>query len=665
MAGRIAAVLFFLVLGNVAAVTLDFSNSERPITKVTNLLKDMQSQLTKEQKEDTDMYEQLTCWCNTNEKEKTKAIADATQHIEDLTAAIEGFTAKSSQLETEISKLEKELAKESAALEQATGIRTKESAEFKAEETDMTNTIGSLGGAVTALGKAQGGAALTQESLMQIHSLLRRHANHPALSAKQHRVVVSLLQSGSSLKTAQPASGAIFGVLKGMKESFETNLDGAQKDEAKAASEYGSLKSAKQSEITSSTNLVDSKTIELADTKDKHAQSKQDLKDTEAQLAADTTFLDNLKGKCENAGTEFDARSKVRGEEIEAVSETIGILTSDEAQQSFSKASSFLQLSSHVTRTSRYEQRRTEAARLLRRAGMKTKSATLLQLATSVEGPKDAMKQVVVQIDKQIEELKKQQKDEYEQHDYCEDELKKNGKDTKSKEGLKADLEQKSEDLKALQAKLSEDIAGLKAAVNEMQVEMKKASELREKENADFQVTVQDQKATQVILTKAMDKLKSFYDKKAAFLQNDQTPPKQGEYKKSGGAGGVMMMIEMIIKESKDVEAKSLKAENEAQASYEEFITDSNNSITAAATDITNKSGEHADANKGAVEAENDIKATIDELLKLGEMAVALHQECDFLLKNFEIRQSSRAEEIDALGSAKAVLSGAKMFLQQ
>merc|ERR1719198_1369458 len=158
-----------------------------------------------------------------------------------------------------------------------------------------------------------------------------------------------------------------------------------------------------------------------------------------------------------------------------------------------------------------------------------------------------------------------------------------------------------------------------------------------------------------------MAKLKSFY----AFLQNDQTPPKQGEYKKSGAAGGVMMMIEMIVKESKDVEAKALKAENDAQATYEQFIKDSNGSISAAAADITNKSGELAAADKGAVEAANDLQATIDELLKLGEMSVALHQECDFLIKNFEVRQSSRAEEMDALGSAKAVLSGAKMFLQQ
>ena len=44
---------------------------------------------------------------------------------------------------------------------------------------------------------------------------------------------------------------------------------------------------------------------------------------------------------------------------------------------------------------------------------------------------------------------------------------------------------------------------------------MKKAGEVREAENAEFQVTVNDQRATQVILKKALDKLKSFYE----FLQ--------------------------------------------------------------------------------------------------------------------------------------------------
>merc|ERR1719487_1074789 len=100
---------------------------------------------------------------------------------------------------------------------------------------------------------------------------------HETLSPRQHKVVLSLLQQETGAKqTYTPASGAIFGILKQMKESFETNIANAQKDEAQASSEYGSLKAAKEEQIKSAEDLVDSKTVELADAKNSNAQSKQD-----------------------------------------------------------------------------------------------------------------------------------------------------------------------------------------------------------------------------------------------------------------------------------------------------------------------------------------------------------------------------------------------------
>jgi len=66
-----------------------------------------------------------------------------------------------------------------------------------------------------------------------------------------------------------------------------------------------------------------------------------------------------------------------------------------------------------------------------------------------------------------------------------------------------------------------------------------------------------------------------------------------------------------------------------------------------------------AKADKAKVEASADLAHTIDDLLKLGEYNAALHQDCDFLLKNYEVRQSSRAEEIESLKNALAIFSGA------
>jgi len=45
---------------------------------------------------------------------------------------------------------------------------------------------------------------------------------------------------------------------------------------------------------------------------------------------------------------------------------------------------------------------------------------------------------------------------------------------------------------------------------------------------------------------------------------------------------------------------------------------------------------------------------------------VKQRSDCDFVVKNFEIRQTARDEEVEALRQAKAILSGAKFeaFLQ-
>ena len=51
----------------------------------------------------------MVCWCETNDKEKTRAIADAEAHLVHLGALIEELTAKSATLSAEINTLNKEV----------------------------------------------------------------------------------------------------------------------------------------------------------------------------------------------------------------------------------------------------------------------------------------------------------------------------------------------------------------------------------------------------------------------------------------------------------------------------------------------------------------------------------------------------------------------------
>merc|ERR1719284_1482108 len=124
-------ILLCAVFVGSAALRLDVNDKEwkeRPVTRVVNLLKDMQAELQKEADNDEELYDKLVCWCETNEKTKTKAIEIANQMITDYTAAIEETAAKNAQLTTDVAQLKKEIAENTAALEQATALRTKESA---------------------------------------------------------------------------------------------------------------------------------------------------------------------------------------------------------------------------------------------------------------------------------------------------------------------------------------------------------------------------------------------------------------------------------------------------------------------------------------------------------------------------------------------------------
>merc|ERR1719502_136977 len=121
-----------------------------------------------------------------------------------------------------------------------------------------------------------------------------------------------------------------------------------------------------------------------------------------------------------------------------------------------------------------------------------------------------------------------------------------------------------------------------------------------------------------------------------------------------------MAMIQHVINDSKKVENDAIADETTAQAAYEGFIKDSNKLINANNEDIASKSEAKAKADMEKATAEGDLKGTVDTILTLADTSKTLHDQCDFLLKNFEERQSSRTQEIDALNQAKAIFSGMK-----
>jgi len=704
-------------------------SKKNPIQRVVGMLKDMKAQLEKEADKEAEMYDQMVCWCETNEKAKVKAIADAEAKDKDLQAEIESRSARFGSVSTEIEAMKQQIQEDTSALKQATAIREKEASVFRGEEKDLVQAMTNLKNAINVLKKHQ--SALIQvdaPEVSAIHSVLRDASDkyEMLMASKPQSKGTALLQTGEGLghtlmkeigepaeslplefaqrvlersarqvvsngflqqpagagESRASASNGIFGIMTTMAEEFEKSLSTSQKDEIKAKEDYEALAAAKEDSISIGKEKLDAMQAEDAGNAKALSDAKEDLELTRKTRTADVKFLRNLRGTCQNLDKEWELRSKTRSEEILAVSEALSIITEDDNREMLNKAQGFLQIATATEEGAEMRMRRANAASSLRSsANSPAFDADDLLAAwnnrrhvSSVAGPRaalstlaitvalDGFEKVKVAMDKMTADLKAEQEEEVKLKAYCTKEFNQNEKEVFQATDQKEDLEAKMEELAALIEKLTEDIAGAKKQIADTETGILKASQTRETENAEFQVTVADQRATQAILTKALDRLKAFYKKAkgGALVQAAQEPPvKFGKMKSNAGASPVMGMIAQIVEDSKKTEADAISTEREAQSDYETFVKDSNDLIAALTESVMEKTKSISSSKAESEDAKADHTATTGELEMLAEHKATLHGECDFTLKNFDIRQKARLQEMEAIGKAKAILSGA------
>jgi len=350
------------------------------------------------------------------------------------------------------------------------------------------------------------------------------------------------------------------------------------------------------------------------------------------------------------------------------------------------KATVFLQISSAEKQAMRMRQQK--AASVLRQAARKTGSAQLMVLASSATANLDTFTKVKAAIDKMVTELTAQNKDEISMRDWCIENLNQNTRDETAAYDKKTSLEAKIADLEKTIETLTADIKASTEAIAEMQKQMKVSSEIRESENADYQQTITDQRLMQIILAKALTRMKEVYaptlhntaetrdvglneallqkQPGAAHIATSGThtdagngPARFTAYEANTGGLRVVKMLEDIIAESKTEEDVAMDSEEDAQTAYEEFMKSTNTAITMHMTSISNMEKAKAEADVDLINTKADFAATMKHLEELNDLKADLHKSCDYLLKNFDARQAARTAEINALEEAKAILSGA------
>jgi len=620
--------------------------------------------------------------------------------IDQLEARIQAASGQKGAAGATLEHEKKNLAEAQAALAEATAIRTKEADAFHESEKEMIVSVKLLEGAIIALEKHHPSMLQSDEALgafkPKLRRLIHQHigildwlATSPArdeflgfLDAQPALLEpdTSFLQMSSfrtrkmqikktflPFKSYTPQSGQVMGVLKQMKEDFEKDLPEVREVDMKQSTQFAELKGSKEAEMKQMEETIKAKNQEHAGTRLQLVADKDDLKDTQASLDADTRFLLEVQERCTSADAEWEKRKKTRTDEIAALSEAIKILSGDELKDAQQTTFGFLQVSQRVHRSANTDVRLIHAlARLQQSAPGSPDVLALIEIAKT-----NPFGKINDAIDKLAEKLKAQQADEVKQRDYCVDALHENQVVTQRKDSDLNRLEAAIEDLESQHKTLSTEVASLKSEISQLQMELQRAAENRKTENFLYQKMVAGQQQTQEALAQAYAKLETFYEEKHVFLQSggpegsadayfNKGAPDAGTYQENSGAKGVMGLMKKLQGEAKVLEDDTISDEQNAQIAYETMISETNRAVKQKSRLITDKMEEMARVDKDKQQKTIDKEQVLDDLDGLNKQKSDLLAQCTFLLDNFDARQESRAAEIDALGEVKAILAGMK-----
>merc|ERR1711957_1078518 len=131
-----------------------------------------------------------------------------------------------------------------------------------------------------------------------------------------------------------------------------------------------------------------------------------------------------------------------------------------------------------------------------------------------------------------------------------------------------------------------------------------------------------------------------------------------GKYKRNAGGRTIVALLQQIYDEAQATAKQTAADEKFEEENYETFVDTSKEATRTKHDGLVDKGEDKAKAEQDLQQAKSDMQNSEESSETLKSTAVALHGSCDFLLKNWDVRQEARSDEVGALREAKAILSG-------
>jgi len=686
---------FALLALSTAAVV----EKDRTITKVVKLLQGMLDQSVTEGDEERKIYAKFKCYCDTSTAEKMASIKELTEQIELLESKIAETQGDTGEQSSDCAQLKADMADNKAARDEATSLRDKENKAFLAEKADLKKAIGQMASAIDTLSKVgadqskstgadnkQFMAGKGASSLLSLQSSVSEALNAAsALMTPSERSTATSFLQGPFTGTYTSQSAVVMGIIKNMRDTFKKNLGDAIVTEKNSKESYDKFMKTKKDAFEEMDDSYQEKQKSLSDNDQSLSSSKSSLSTAQKQKASDEEFMDKLTPLCAEKAKGYANRKLLRANEEAAIAEAISILNSDDAFASFgatdatstgATSARFLQLRS-VRRHEEVNDARQAIQNLLQKAAKDTKSARLSKVVASLQA-ENPFTGVLDEIDKMIVLIGQEGDADKEKLDWCNKERTENDASLAKRKKEIISLNSK---IDKLSGAINDEKTGLKALIQETETSLetnvasqKTETAERTEDNLAYQKDVKALVGAQDILAKAIKVLKAYYDDLAQKLANGealvQEDPKTGEAWKGDGdftgqsskGNDVIGMLEFILKETVKEENTAHADEEQSQHDYEDSMQKLTDEQAASEKDLSNLQETLATTEKDLLDAQESLKDTTEDKESVEEYLEKIKPGCDFITKNFDLREKNRATEKAALTKAVKLIKATPAY---
>jgi len=645
------------------------ANEASPIAKVMQMLSDLQAKILAEGAEAQKVYEEFAEFCEHRSKDLQFEIKTGETEKAELEATIAKEIATASSLGEKIDELAAGIAADEGDLNAATAIRTKEHADFSAEEAELVEVIDMLKRAIGILERemAKGGAAMLQlrnaKNVVQAISTLVQAASLSAQDGSKLTALIQNSQQADDDDAGAPAaavyeghSSDIIDTLENLLEKAEQQLADARAKETAAQNNYEMLKQSLEDDIRFANKDMDEAKTSLAASGEAKATAEGDLSVTNKDLAADTSALADLHKDCLGKAQDFEAATKSRTEELKALAEAKKILAettsgADTITYGLTQVS-FLQLNSMEGLV------QFEAIRLIRDLARKQSSSSLAQLATRMDmamhsGVADPFAKVKGLISDMIAKLEEAAGADATEKAFCDKEL---AETTAKKDEKTAEIEKlttKIDQMSAASAKLKEEVAALQKALADLAAAQSEMDKLREEESAVYKKNKADMEEGLQGVKLALKVLSDYYSADASH-----------EAAKGAGAS-IIGLLEVAESDLSKTLAEIIATEEMAASTYTSETKENEIEKVTKEQGVKYKTKESSELDASVAEATSDRSGVEAELEPVLKYLATLKDRCIAKAETYEERKARREAELAGLKEALQILEGQAVLLQK